>query len=302
MDKMELVSPEEVEADTRPPILPSPASLGDFVGQARAVGLLSRILGLEEFPPTLISGPPGLGKSTLAECLARARGRTAKRLMGYELFSHNLHQAAEELSEGDVLIIDEAQTLSPEAEVALQVCVETGMVPTFSGRWKAVGIVLVTMDQSRLSRPLRDRCIFQAFLSYYTVEELTEIAWRARNHFGLECEDRDAYQQIARRARGIPRLALRYTKLVSLYGPRSRAGVKSALKEIGVDEHGLTPVDREYLSILRGSRRPMSLRSIAAAMGVAERLVKDEIEPYLLRAGLIEVTGQGRVPLARRSG
>lgn len=292
----DLISAIETETDTLPPVLPSPGALSGFVGQQGSITLLRKAMASKGgLPPTLISGPPGLGKSTLAKLVATELGRDVYPMLGENFWGEGVFlRVGADTKTGDVVIIDEVQSMTKDAQYMLQPRLENGGFNDYNNRWHQTGIILATMNQTKLLRSLRDRCVVQLFLDYYTTPELTHIAYNSREYFELEVGDMSAYFEIARRSRGFPRLTLRLSKLVSMYSPKTVKQVVEALTEIGIDRDGLTKQDRTYLDILRKSQRPMSLRTLAAVTGLDEDVIKEDIEPFLMRIGYIEVTGRGR--------
>lgn len=313
-----LVSPL-AEADER--VIEStlrPKRLSEFVGQARVREQLSLVLEgalrRGRVPDhVLLSGPPGLGKTTIAMIIAAELGAPLRITSGPAIErAGDLAAVLSTLSEGEVLFIDEIHRLARPAEEMLYLAMEDFRVDVVVG--KGPGATAIPLDiapftlvgattrAGLLPAPLRDRFGFTAHLDFYQKDELEVIVRRSAALLGVTLRD-DGGQEIAGRSRGTPRIANRLLRRVRDYaevradGVVTRGLARSALDLYEVDEHGLDRLDRAVLSALidRFGGGPVGLSTLAVAVGEEAETVEVVAEPFLVRAGLIARTPRGRV-------
>ncbi len=260
----------------------------------------------------LFSGPAGLGKTTLANIIATEMSANIKTTAAPMIEkSGDLAAILTNLSEGDVLFIDEIHRLSPAIEEVLYPAMEDFRLDIIIGSGPAAQTIKIDLPKftligattraGMLSNPLRDRFGMQFRLEFYKDEELALIIQKAGLKLGKECE-KEAALEIAKRSRSTPRIALRLLKRVRDFADVADENIitlkraKEALNSLGVNELGFDSMDLRYLELLTAAkRRPLGLASIAAALSEDENTIEDVIEPYLLANGYIERTAKGRV-------
>lgn len=308
--------PEKLPEDTDRALRPQ--ALDDFIGQheARAnlrVFITSARMRGEAMDHTLFHGPPGLGKTTLAQIMARELGVGFRMTSGPVLAkAGDLAAILTNLEPRDVLFIDEIHRLSPVVEEVLYPAMEDFALDLVIGEGPAARTVRIelqpftlvgaTTRMGLLSTPLRDRFGIPTRLQFYTEDELFEIVTRGARLLGVEAEP-SGCREIARRARGTPRIAGRLLRrvvdfaLVEEGGHVSRALADRALTRLGVDHLGLDGGDRRYLALLAENYGggPVGVETIAAALSEARDAIEEVIEPYLLQQGLILRTSRGRM-------
>lgn len=294
-----------------------PSRLEDFVGQGRVVQDLRVHLSAARErgePPDhiLFSGPPGLGKTSLARILAAELGTRLHATTGPALERpKDLVGLLTNLQQGDVLFVDEIHRVPVTVEEYLytamedfriEMTVDSGpharVLPITIRPFTLVG---ATTREGLLSRPFRERFGLFERLDPYPVDELQEIVLRQARIFGLRIEV-DAAELLASRARGTPRIAGRFLRRVRDYAQVARAEVldleqaRSTLERLGVDDRGLEEMDRRVLRCLADQAGgPVALKTIAAVVGETEDTIEDVFEPHLLREGLVVKTARGRV-------
>lgn len=260
----------------------------------------------------LLFGPPGLGKTTLAHIISNQM-QTSIKVTAAPMIEKagDLAAILTNLSDGEILFIDEIHRLSPAIEEILYPAMEDFRLDIIIGSGPAAQTVKIDLPRFTLigattragmiSNPLRDRFGMQFRMQFYEQDELARIIMLASMKLQKECL-KDGALEIARRSRGTPRIALRLLKRVRDYAEVAEEGVinkertQYALNELGVNEHGFDELDLRFLKIICENRgRPIGLSTLAAAMSEDEGTIEDVIEPYLLVNGYLERTARGRI-------
>jgi holliday junction DNA helicase RuvB len=312
-----VVTPERggddaVEASLRP------KRLTEFVGQKQACENISIFIAAakargEALDHVLFSGPPGLGKTTLAQIVARELGVNFRSTSGPVLAkAGDLAAILTNLEPRDVLFIDEIHRLNPAVEEILYPAMEDFELDLVIGEGPSARSVKITLAPFTLigattrsgliTTPLRDRFGIPVRLNFYSAEELLAIVERGARVLGLELTS-DGAREIAGRARGTPRIAGRLLKRVRDFasvGGHARIDAKAAdaaLTRLEVDARGLDAFDRRYLALLAGSfgGGPVGIETIAAALGEARDAIEEIIEPFLLQQGFVQRSPRGRI-------
>ena len=305
--------PTEVDRALRP------QTLAEFVGQESAKGNLKVFIDAargrgEALDHVLLFGPPGLGKTTLAQIVARELGVSFRATSGPVLAkAGDLAAILTNLEPRDVLFIDEIHRLSPIVEEILYPAMEDGVLDLVIGEGPSARsvridiapftLVAATTRAGLLANPLRDRFGIPLRLEFYTPEELTRVLLGAARKLGAELTE-DGAAEIARRARGTPRVAGRLLRRVRDFAGGERIDRKraaQALARLEVDEQGLDASDRRYLRALieNYGGGPAGVETLAAATAEARDAVEDVIEPYLLQQGFIQRTPRGRTACSK---
>jgi holliday junction DNA helicase RuvB len=295
-----------------------PQSLDDFVGQQEAranlrVFIQSARMRAEAMDHALFYGPPGLGKTTLAQIMARELGVGFRMTSGPVLArAGDLAAILTNLEARDVLFIDEIHRLNPVVEEVLYPAMEDFQLDLVIGEGPAARTVRIELQPftlvgattrlGLLTTPLRDRFGIPTRLQFYTEAELTLIVERGARLMGIKAEG-DGLTEIARRARGTPRIAGRLLRrvvdfaLVETGGHLTRALADSALNRLGVDHLGLDSADRRYMKLVADSYGggPVGVETLAAALSESRDAIEEVIEPYLLQQGLLARTPRGRM-------
>lgn len=292
-----------------------PQTLDEFVGQADLVANLrvairaARERG-ETMDHVLLSGLPGLGKTTLAHILSREMGTPLHVTSGPALSRPgDLVGILTSLGAGDFLFIDEVHRLAPAVEETLYAAMEDWRVdividkgphgrsvPVTVQKFTLVG---ATTREGLLSAPFRSRFGFLEKLELYPAAELERIVRRSARHLACEFDDA-AVARVARVARGTPRIVNRLVKRLRDFAQVEGSGrvdaalAESTLRRLGIDEHGLVPTDRKILEALARAGGPVGLKTVAVAVGEDEETVEDVYEPFLLTEGWILRTPRGR--------
>ena len=295
-----------------------PKVLADFVGQAQARANLSVFIEAartrkEALDHVLFVGPPGLGKTTLAQIVARELGVNFRATSGPVIAkAGDLAALLTNLEERDVLFIDEIHRLSPAVEEILYPAMEDFQLDLIIGEGPAARSVRIELSKftlvgattrlGLLTTPLRDRFGIPVRLQFYTVPELGHIVSRGARLMGIGMTD-DGAHEIARRSRGTPRIASRLLRrvrdfaLVEGPGEIDRAVADKALIRLEVDAMGLDQLDRRYLSTIATSfgGGPVGIETIAAAIAEPRDAIEEIVEPYLIQQGLVQRTPRGRI-------
>jgi holliday junction DNA helicase RuvB len=316
-----LVSAEERGAEDRDTTL-RPQTLSEFIGQRKECDRLKVYIEAakargEALDHVLLYGPPGLGKTTLAQIVAREMGVNFKGTSGPVIAkAGDLAAILTNLQPRDVLFIDEIHRLNPAVEEVLYPAMEDFQLDLIIGEGPAARsvkidlapftLVAATTRSGMIAKPLHDRFGIKSALEFYGVEDLIEIVRRGARVLGLSMRE-DGAAEIAKRARGTPRVAGRLLRRVRDYAEVKKAATVDArfadgvLAALEVDGAGLDNLDRRYLKLIGESFMggPVGIETMAAALAEARDTLEETIEPYLIQQGFVARTPRGRVLTAQ---
>jgi Holliday junction DNA helicase RuvB len=312
-----VVAPQRDDADA-PETALRPLALDDFIGQVKQRDNLRVFIAAakarhEPLDHVLLHGPPGLGKTTLAQIVAREMG------VGFRATSGPVIQRAGDLAAlltnlqpHDVLFIDEIHRLAPAVEEVLYPAIEDFQLDIIIGEGPAARsmridlqpftLVGATTRSGLITRPLRERFGIPLRLNFYTAEELRLIVSRGGGLLGMPLEP-DGAAEIASRARGTPRIAVRLLRRVRDFAAVSGAKridarvADAALARLDIDKVGLDGMDRRYLACIAESYGggPVGAETLAAALSEERDVIEEVIEPYLMQEGLVQRSARGRL-------
>ena len=299
-----------------------PKLLADYIGQPQVreqmdIFIKASKLRQDALDHLLIFGPPGLGKTTLANIVANEMGVNIRTTSGPVLEkAGDLAAMLTNLEPHDVLFIDEIHRLSPAIEEVLYPAMEDYQLDIMIGEGPAARsikldlppftLIGATTRAGSLTSPLRDRFGIVQRLEFYSVEDLTFIVSRSANCLNLDISASAAHE-IACRSRGTPRIANRLLRRVRDYADVNNSGIisediaKSALTKLDIDQAGFDYLDRKLLSavIERFDGGPVGLDNLAAAIGEERDTIEDVLEPFLIQQGFLQRTPRGRIATSR---
>lgn len=312
-----IVQEKETEEDVILNMSLRPARIKDFIGQKKAVenfkiSLAATKKRKEPLEHILLSGPPGLGKTSLAHVISNEMDVSITATSGPAIErAGDLIGILTNLSEGDILFIDEIHRLAKVVEEFLYPAMESFQIDfiidkgpyakTIKFNLKRFTLVGATTRAGLLSAPLRGRFGMFYHFDFYETEDLVKIVTRSAGILGIKI-DKEGAEEIARRSRGTPRVVNRLLRRVRDWaevksdGRVTRASTREALKNHGVDELGLDFIDRKVIQVIHSSYDggPVGIEALASTMNEEPDTIVDIVEPFLLKMGLIKRTPRGR--------
>ncbi len=320
MEARGLISPDMQEGDILEKAL-RPTHLDEFVGQPKIKENLNIFIQAakkrgEALDHVLLFGPPGLGKTTLAQIVSKEMGVGFRATSGPVISkAGDLAAILTNLQPHDVLFIDEIHRLNPIIEEVLYPAMEDGVLDIIIGEGPAARtvridlppftLVAATTRSGLLTTPLRERFGIPLRLEFYSHEDLAKIVARQARLMEIEMDSGGALE-IARRCRGTPRVAGRLTRRVRDFASVASSSVitkeiaNQALKRLEIDDEGLDQMDRNFLSVIveKFQGGPVGLDNLAAILSEQKDVIEDVIEPYLMQKAFIQRTPRGRVVTA----
>lgn len=281
-----------------------PRTLDEFIGNRHVVDQLMVLIRASktsgELPAHIIfTGPPGLGKTTLAYLVSKELGLGFYQALGSKLSKPEVIKLFSRFAEkSGILFLDEFGGVEKVSAILCK-AMEEYMLPNILGvekKIKPFTLIAATVDFGRIPQQLRDRFTYIFHLKPYSIQELATILELSARKMGVDLESKAAVE-IASRSRGTPRIANRLLFRCKDFSEKlDVASVRKILRQIGIDEYGLDEWDRKYIEVLkRFDGGPVGLATIAGMLGETEETVEEVIEPFLLRMGLIAKTNKGRI-------